>query len=90
MIYSLDEFDNIQREAFNDTNEVDNINFQTGNKTRKLKLRRRFFRSSWYIWKVLGERLWIKETNRNGFVYYKNNANLEGNVDILKYNIMVL
>ena len=45
MIFSFDKYENIRRKALNDINEVDRINFQTGNKIEKLKLLcRRFFR----------------------------------------------
>ena len=30
MLFSCDKYDNIRRKAFNDINEVDHINFQTG------------------------------------------------------------
>ena len=32
MLFSCDKYDNIRRKAFNDINEVDHINFQTGSK----------------------------------------------------------
>ena len=38
MIFSRDKYDNIQKKAIKDINEVDNINFQTKNKIEKLKL----------------------------------------------------
>ena len=46
----------------NDINEVDDINFQTGNK-KKTFLWQRFFQSSLQIWVFLGESLGIEETN---------------------------
>ena len=38
MIFSCKKYENIQRKALNDINEVDNINFQTGNKIETPKL----------------------------------------------------
>ena len=38
MIFSCDRYDNIQRKAFNDINEVDNIKLQIANKMEKLKV----------------------------------------------------
>ena len=32
MIFSCSKYDNIRMKAFNDVNQVDDINFQTGNK----------------------------------------------------------
>ena len=40
VFFSCNKYDNIRRKAFNDINEVDNINLQIGSKVEKLK---RFF-----------------------------------------------
>ena len=38
IIFSCNKYDNIRKKAFNNTNEVDNIKLQIGNKIEKLKL----------------------------------------------------
>ena len=38
MIFCCDKYDNIQRKAFNNINEMDNIKFKIRNKTENLKL----------------------------------------------------
>ena len=38
IIFSCNKYGNIQKKAFNDINEVDNIKLQIGNKLEKLKL----------------------------------------------------
>ena len=38
IIFSCNKYDNIRKKAFNNTNEVDNIKLQIGNKTEKLKI----------------------------------------------------
>ena len=38
IIFSCNKYDNIQRKAFKDINELDNIKLQIGNKIEKLKL----------------------------------------------------
>ena len=38
VFFSSNKYDNIQRKAFNDIYEVDNINLQIGSKVEKLKL----------------------------------------------------
>ena len=61
MIFSCDKYENIRRKTLNDKNELDNINFQTRNKTEKLKL---FFAkgsSGSFLYTVVGESLWIEE-----------------------------
>ena len=38
MTFCCDKYDNIQRKAFNNINEMDNIKFKIRNKTENLKL----------------------------------------------------
>ena len=38
MQYSCKKYENIQRKTLDDINEVDDVNFQTGNKIEKRKL----------------------------------------------------
>ena len=52
IFFSYNKYDNIQRKAFNDINEMDNIKLQIGKESLQ-----RFFESSQYIRTILDESL---------------------------------